>query len=153
MTGVEMIVAALAAGAGAGVKDTAKAAVADAYTAWKGLRRRRLTGREQAQQALDAVETGPNAWRAQLGEDLTASGADRDAEILATARRLLTAADPDGVRAGKYQVEVSGGQDVQIGDGSVHVDTNYGATASQMTGPVTINYGQRRSPRFPPAAP
>jgi homoserine dehydrogenase len=49
VTGVELIAAALAAGAGAGVKDTAKAVVADAYAALKGLLHRRLAGRPGAQ--------------------------------------------------------------------------------------------------------
>jgi hypothetical protein len=154
VTGVELIVVALAAGVGEGVKDTAKAAVVDAYAALKGLLGRRLAQRPDAQAALEAAVDDPATWHAQLGDDLTVSGADRDQEVLAAAQRLLEAADPAGARVGKYQVTVNDGQDVQIGDATVHVDTNYGATASTMTAPVSINYhGQPPIPPSSPAAP
>jgi hypothetical protein len=157
MTGIELILAALAAGAAAGAKDTAKAAVADAYGALKNLLHRRLTGRDQAQQALEATETELGVWQTrrdeELAGDLADSGADHDAEVLAAATRLLEAADPDGVGTGKYRVEVSGGQGVQVGDGTVHVGTNYGAVASTIDAPVTITYqGQPPIPPDPPAA-
>ncbi len=154
MTGVELILAALTAGAAAGAKDTAKTAVGDAYSALKGALHRLLTGRGQAQQALDAAETEPGGWQTQLGEGLTASGADQDTEVLAAARTLLEAADPDGMQVGKYQVKIRGGKGVQVGDGTVNVETNYGATASTMNNPVSITYqGQPPLPPTPPAAP
>lgn len=154
MTGIELILAALLAGATAGAKDTTKTAIADAYGALKSLLHRRLAYRDQAQQIVDAAEIEPGAWQAHLGAELTATGVDRDAEVLAAARKLLEASDPDGARAGKYQVDISGGQGIQVGDGTVHVDTNYGATASTMNAPVTITYrGQPPVPPAPPAAP
>jgi len=116
VSGVEVIVAALAAGAVAGSSEVAKTAVVDAYTGLKDLLRRRLVGRPEAQQALEGRETEPGRWRAVLGEALTASGADADEQVLAAARRLLAVADPDGTRVGKYQVDASHARGVQVGD-------------------------------------
>jgi hypothetical protein len=136
---VELIVAALAAGAGAGVTDTVSGAIKDAYAGFKGLLARRLggadpAGHDQVRQALDGQETEPGVWQARLGDDLTASGADGDEEILAAARQLLGLLDPAGDTAGAYQVSVA---------------TNYGV-AGTFQAPVTINYGQLP---VPPAAP
>ena len=115
VSGVEVIVAALVAGAVAGSSEVARTAVVDAYTALKGLLRRRLVGRPEAQQALEGRETEPGRWRAVLADALTASGADADEQVLAAARRLLAVADPDGTR-GKYQVDASHARGVQVGD-------------------------------------
>jgi hypothetical protein len=122
MTGLELIVAALAAGAGAGVKDTASVAVKDAYATFKQLLARRLAGRPTAYEGLEAEETAPEVWQASLGQDLTATGAVTDQEILTAATRLLGLVDPAGHRAGTYTVTVG---------------TNYGA-AGHFNAPVTI---------------
>jgi hypothetical protein len=135
VTGVELILAALAAGAGA----AAKTAAADAFA---GLRDR-LAGRVQAEPAL---------WPARLGADLTESGADRDAEIIAAAHRLLGLVDPVGSAAGKYVVDVSDARGVQVGDGTVQVQNNYGTAAHTITGSVSVSYGQAPVPPAQPGA-
>jgi hypothetical protein len=61
---VDLIVAALAAGATAGVSGTATDAVKDAYELLKALIRRRFTGRDTARAALDADEIAPGLWLA-----------------------------------------------------------------------------------------
>jgi hypothetical protein len=91
---VDVIVAALAAGAAAGAKGTASEAVKDAYGLLKVLLRRRFTGREQARAALEAEQTEPGVWQATIGHDLTDSGATTDEQVLAAARELLLLADP-----------------------------------------------------------
>jgi hypothetical protein len=109
MTGLDLIMAALVAGAGAGVNDAAKTGVHDAYEALRALLRRRMAGRP--------------------GTDVETSGADRDEEILAAARRVLALTAPE-----------------QSGS-SVRVGTNYGA-AGAFLAPVTIHYGT--APTSPP---
>src|SRR4051812_39466464 len=95
MSAVELITAALAAGAGAGLKDSASTAVRDAYAGLRDLLRRRVGDHdEQAVQALEADETEPGVWQARIGEALTTSGAADDEQVLAAARRLLAVADP-----------------------------------------------------------
>jgi hypothetical protein len=121
---VEVITAALAAGAGAGVKDTASAAIRDAYQALKALLKHGFGSLDvEAVQALDADETEPGVWRARIGDALAESGAAGDEEVLAAARRLLALADPDKARMFHIDVE-----------------TNYGAIG-EFHAPVTFNQG------------
>ncbi len=114
MTEVELIVAALAAGAAAGVTNTATTMVQDTYAGLKSLLRGWLTGRKQAIAALETEETEPGVWQTKLAEDLTASGAAADEEVLAAARRLLSLIDP--APAGKYQIDLREAKGVQVGD-------------------------------------
>lgn len=151
MTGLEVIVAALVAGASTGAGNAAKTAVVDAYTGLRDLLRRRLAGRSQAVEVLDAQQTDPYVWQARLGPHLAAVGLDRDDEVMAAARRLLDLADPDGTRASKYQLDVSGAQQPQIGDNSVRIGINYGNAPGTATGPMTVTYAG--APPVPPAAP
>jgi hypothetical protein len=152
VTDVEVIVAALAAGAGAGSSDAAKAAVMDVYAGLRDALRRRLAGRRDAERALEADETDPEVWQARLGHDLTDSGADRDEHVLAAARHLLRLVDPDGTQVRKYIVDLRGAREPQVGDGSVRIGTNHGPAAGTMTGPVTVTYGQLPVPPAQPEA-
>ncbi|MBB5829523.1 hypothetical protein [Micromonospora carbonacea] len=127
MTGVELILAALAAAATAG----ATSAVQDAYVGLKDLLARRLHGREQAVRRLDGRVTDPGVWRARLGEDLQAVGADADEQILTAARAVLAQADPTGARAGVYNVAA-----------------NHGAVG-QFYAPVTFQQGASVPPVSP----
>lgn len=119
MEPVSLIVLALAAGAGAGLRDTASQAVRDAYDGLKSLARRRLRGQRDGELALDRHETSPATWQAPLAEALTGAGAGQDAGLIAAAREVLRLVDPDGSRQGRYQVRVSGSQGVMIGDHNV----------------------------------
>jgi hypothetical protein len=99
VTGVEVILAALAAGAGAGSGDVAKEAMMDAYTGLRALLSRRLGGREG----------GPVS-----AEELIAAGADRDEQVLASARQVL---------ALSRNVYVQDAKGVQIGDHNTQHNT------------------------------
>ncbi|WP_416901937.1 hypothetical protein [Micromonospora echinospora] len=127
MTGVELIVTALAAAATATVTSGAQ----DAYGTLKALLVKRLSGRNRAVDALEARETERDVWEARLGGDLRAAGADTDEQVLAAARAVLSQADPAGTRAGTYNVA-----------------TNHGAVG-QFYAPVTF---QQTVP-VPPARP
>ncbi|MEU7802513.1 hypothetical protein AB0B10_24955 [Micromonospora arborensis] len=133
MSGLELIVAALAAGASAGVTNTATAAVQDAYAGLKKALRGRLGDSTDAWQVLESDETQPDVWRARLGDQLITSGAFENADILAAARRLLTAADPPAAKAFNITVE-----------------TNHGAVG-EFQAPVTFHQGPTVPPT-PPAA-
>ena len=75
MDPISLIIAALAAGAIAGVKDTAGQAVKDAYTGLKALLRRRFAGNRKAEAALDQAERQPESDQALLAQHLRAAGA------------------------------------------------------------------------------
>ncbi|MFC8451074.1 hypothetical protein [Kitasatospora sp. NPDC057223] len=110
MSGVELVVAALAAGTSAGLTDTVSSAVRDAYGALRAAALRRLPG--GGAELLDAEQVEPDVWEARLREELTASGADRDRELLALAENLLALLGSGG----KYRVDARGAKGVQIGD-------------------------------------
>jgi GTP cyclohydrolase III len=111
MSAVEVITAALAAGAGVGVKDAASAAVKDAYAGLKALLKQHLAGHGgQVVQALEGDETEPAAWQARIGDALAESGAADDEQVLDAARRLLATTASDKAQALH-----------------IDVDTNYGA--------------------------
>jgi hypothetical protein len=85
---VDLIVAALVAGAGAGVTSTASSVVQDAYSGLKNLLVTRLGGRSRAQAVLRAEQVEPGGFDT-LREEVSGSGAADDAQIIAAARRLL----------------------------------------------------------------
>ena len=123
MTGIEVILAALAAGAAVGAMDTTKSAVMDAYVGLRDALRERLAGRQQAAEALDAVEAEPGTWRAELKPELERVAADRDTDVLTAAHQLLTLADPAGSSAGRYRVDAREAKGVQVGDHNVQHNT------------------------------
>ena len=117
------IVAALTAGAGAGLKDTASHAVKDAYGVLRELVRKRLGGRPVAQTVLVEHEKAPDVWQAPLSTELVAVGADSDRKILAAAQRLLELVDQAGTKSGKYVVAVRESKGVQVGDHNIQTNT------------------------------
>jgi hypothetical protein len=105
MDPVSLIVMSLAAGAAAGLKPTAEAAVRDAYAAIKGLLGRKYRGIQ-----LEPLEQRPesDAKRASLKEDLEQEGAADDEELLEAARALAAAVkrhDPTAAKSAGVIIE------------------------------------------------
>lgn len=123
MDPISVIVAALAAGAGAGLKETTSRAVKDAYGGLRELVRRRLGGRSVAQTALEEHEKAPRVWQEPLSAELVAVDAGSDREIVAAAQQLLALVDEAGTRSGKYLVDVRRAQGVQVGDHNTQTNT------------------------------
>jgi hypothetical protein len=124
VSGLELVVAALAAGASAGLTDTASSAVRDAYAGLRAAVRRRLAARtEDDARILDASDVESEAWQAQLSDVLSASGADRDEEILAAARTLLQELETAGQRPRLNVVDAREAQGTQIGDHNTQTNT------------------------------
>jgi hypothetical protein len=124
VTGLELIVAGLAAGAAAGISDTTSTAIRDCYVRLRELLGRRLAGGgASAVLSLDTGQTDPGVWRARLAAELAAAGADVDGRILASAGELLALLDPAGTRAGKYIVDLHGARGVQVGDHNIQTNT------------------------------
>jgi hypothetical protein len=103
VSNIGLIVAALTAGASAGLTNTATAAVEDAYTGLKALLRPWVRG--EARAVLDTDETDEGVWQARLAEELEASGAAEDAQVRAAAQLLLGLADP--AKAATYNAPVT----------------------------------------------
>lgn len=123
MDPVTLIVTALAAGAGLGLKDAASSAVTDAYNGLKALVRRKLAGRPKGELVLAEHEQAPQVWEKPLAEELAAAEADSDQDLVAAAQVLMTLVDEAGSAAGKYQVVVHGSQGVQVGDHNTQTNT------------------------------
>jgi len=123
MDPVTLILAALAAGAALGVKDAASATVKDAYEGLKALVKKRVAGRRDGELVLARYEEAPDSWRGPLAAELTAVGADADADLVAAAQAVMRLADEAGSRAGKYNVRVHGGQGVQVGEQNIQHNT------------------------------
>jgi hypothetical protein len=119
MDPVTLIVAALVAGAAAGLKDTASSAIKDAYNGLKGLLRRKLACRPDGELVLARHEQEPQVWDKPLAQELTAAGAGDDPALIAAAQALMQLVDAAGAAAGKYQVAasdhaVAAGRDMNI---------------------------------------
>ena len=114
---------ALAAGAALGVKDTASQAVKDAYGSLKALVHRRLAGRGDGELVLARFEESPDTWEAPVAKELTVTRAGDDARLVAAAQALMALADAAGFQAGKYTIQVHGGQGVQVGEHNIQHNT------------------------------
>ncbi|MFG2819891.1 hypothetical protein ACGFX4_10740 [Kitasatospora sp. NPDC048365] len=122
MTEAELVVAALAAGASAGVRETVSLAVRDTYEGLRDAVRRRLALRGgQAEEVLDTVETEPGVWEARLTAELSAAGIDRDPAVVEAARELLARLDES--TSGKYAVDAREAKGVQVGDHGTQTNT------------------------------
>jgi hypothetical protein len=99
------------------VSNTASKAVVDAYDRLKSAVRSTLhrTGEFDlgADEALDAQLAEPERHREVLAAALTEAEADRDAELLNAARKLLTL-----IKAHHHGIDVHDNTGVQVGDGN-----------------------------------
>jgi hypothetical protein len=119
MDPITLIVAALAAGAAAGVQGTAASAVKDAYAGLKTLVKKRFAGRPDAELILARHERAPQTWQAPLAAELSEAGADRDRDLLAAAHALMDLVDRAGSRTENYNVNAPGAKNVQVGQSNV----------------------------------
>lgn len=123
MDPISLIMGALAAGAASGLRESATGAVKDAYASLRNLVRRRIAGRRVAQTALEEHEKAPHEWQAPLSAELVAVGTHTDAQIIAAAQRVMALVDEAGSASGKYRVDLSGAQGVQVGDHNIQTNT------------------------------
>ena len=129
MDPITLIITALAAGAAAGaidgLKDTAKDAAKAAYAKLRGLARKRVAARPDGQLALERYETAPDTWKPVLTAELTEAKAADDADLVAAAKELMELVDKAGASQGKYNVTITGGQGIQVGEGNTQSNVFY----------------------------
>ncbi len=118
-----LIVMALSAGVAASVQDAMSLAVTDAVTDLKDMVRRKLRGHCAGEGSLADHEQNRAGWEKELRAELVAASVATDKDLVATAQALLALLDTPEVRAGKYQVVVSGSKGVQVGDGNTQRNT------------------------------
>jgi hypothetical protein len=85
------ILAAIAAGATAGVTDTAKKAIGDAYAGLKTLLKRKFGGDSKVVEAVEKLERDPESagWKETVGKEAAKAGANQDQELIAAAEDVL----------------------------------------------------------------
>jgi hypothetical protein len=116
MEPITLILGALAAGALAGVAESATGAVKDAYSGLKRLVAARFAGKPAAELALAEYAADPDTWQAPLAKALAETGTAADPAVINLARQLMEMLDETGARTGKYHVDLRGAQGVQVGD-------------------------------------
>jgi hypothetical protein len=116
MDPVTLIVTALAAGAASALQDGASAAVKDAYARLKDMVKWRFADRPKGELVLAEHEAAPQTWEAPLAAELSAAGAEGDADLMAAAQAVMSLVDEAGARLGKYIVTIGDSQGVQVGD-------------------------------------
>jgi hypothetical protein len=123
-----LILTALATGASVAAKDTASDIIKDTYQGLKTLIQRKFAGKPVAQELVEKHEQQPEEVKAALGREISENKISDDAEVLTKARELLELQDPEGVKAGKYQINIHNSQGV-IGhsQGPVHMDFRRGS--------------------------
>jgi hypothetical protein len=127
MDPITLIVTALAAGASAGaidaLKDDVKESVKAAYGRLHDLMKRRFQGNASAEVILAEHQADPKTYEAPLAKKLAEVGAHDDADLVAAARRLMELVDQKGAASGKYNVTIKDSKGVQVGDGSLQINT------------------------------
>ncbi|MFJ2607533.1 hypothetical protein ACIO13_21545 [Streptomyces sp. NPDC087425] len=119
MSEVEMVAAALVAGASAGLTDSARSTVHDLYLTLRAAVRRRLDRSGADVDVLEASDPDPEVWRRRLAGALAGSGIERDRAAVAMAGLLLDQMR----RAGGIAVDASGAKGVQVGDHNTQHNT------------------------------
>ena len=110
------IIAALTAGAASGLTEAAKKSISDGYSGLKGLIKKKFGGESGVADAIEKLEAKPeSAGRRQtLTEELTATDAAADSELLGAAQSLL-----ELVRAlpqGEQHIQTAIGTGIAQGD-------------------------------------
>jgi hypothetical protein len=121
MDEISVVVGALMAGAAKGLTDSAQAALTGAYAALRD-RLVRLLSRRGRGEVVDRFEADPEGGEVELREELAASGAAVDPEVIEAARRVWALVDPAGAGAGKYQVDLRHAKGVQVGDHNTQIN-------------------------------
>jgi hypothetical protein len=116
MDPVTLIVTALAAGAASALQDGASAAVKDAYARLKAMVTKLFANRPKGELVLTEHHAAPQTWEVPLAAELSAAGAEGDADLVAAAQALMSLVDEAGSRSGKYVVAVRDSRGVQVGD-------------------------------------
>src|SRR5262249_43189304 len=91
----------------------------------RGLVHKRVAGNQVAELALAQYQANPDVWKAPLSDELTKAGAANDTELLNAATELLKLIDQAGGKSGKYNVTITGGQGVQVGESNTQANIFY----------------------------
>lgn len=133
MEPVSLVLAALAAGASAGLTSTVQTAAGDAYQGLKSLVRRAFAGDAKAEAALTVFEDDPTekVLVGKLVDHLAKHNVARDPDLLAAAQRVLDLAGPNAQVPGSVVATIL----------QIHADRG-GVAVAQSTGTINAGYTQ-----------
>jgi hypothetical protein len=125
------IIAALAAGVTGGATKVGQQVIVDAYTALKGLLKKKFGEQSEVVKSVEGLESKPDstARKELLKEEVTAVKADQDADILRAAQDLLE----------KIKTQPGGESHIQQATGSYIAQADRNSTAS-------VNVNQTKEP-------
>jgi hypothetical protein len=117
------ILAAIAAGATAGLTDTAKTAIGDAYAGLKSVLARKFGGDSKVVEAVEKLEDDPKSagWRETVGKEAAKAGANQDRELIAAAEKVF---------AMLKELPAGAQQNIQSAIGSYIAQADRGSTAN-----------------------
>ncbi|WP_137149470.1 hypothetical protein [Mycolicibacterium sp. CR10] len=156
MDPITLIVAALALGASDGVRDTAKQAIGDAYSAVKNLVSQRYSS---VSADLEGLEQEPEEGlrRALLEKKLNQAGAGDDVELYGLAQALLSTVEeqaPDlPATIGVVVRRAAVGGNIEVEDVAVDGGTGVAAEDVAAGGDLRISRVVARAPQAPPHPP
>lgn len=78
--------------------------------------KRKFAENEPAKVVLDEHEKDPETYEVPLKKKLTEAEVDRDEEIIKAAQEIMKQEDPQGLIAGKYNINVAGDIKGIVGD-------------------------------------
>lgn len=124
------VIAAIAAGLAKGAGDVAESALVDAYRGLKQLLVRKFGRGSDVVKAIDGAEARPEseARKSVLHEEVEASGAGSDPEIIAAAERLLQHL---GGQTGGVNVQQAKGSYIAQAAADGHAQVNVGVPPSE----------------------
>jgi hypothetical protein len=108
---MELILAALIAGATAATKDTAGVAIKDAYEGLKALIKKKFAeqGKDDPSTIIDKFEKKPEVTKPLLEDELKEAGLEKDEEILKAAAAVIKMEEEcQGVTGSKYHNTIGG---------------------------------------------
>jgi hypothetical protein len=154
MDPIALIVNALVAGVVAAAKPTARQAVKDTYAAFKALIQRKFGDEGDVAAAVEQVEKKPDSAgrKGMLAEELGATGAGQDAEVLRAARDLLALVQPRSVDESQMALAengsaaATGGAAATVGDGNITI-------TAPVKGGLTIMQGGAQTEGMVPEVP
>jgi hypothetical protein len=108
MDQVSLILAALASGAAAGLKDSASLALKDSYNGLKALIQSKFAGKPESETALSLYVDDPFKYEKPLREALAEVQIEHDQTVIEAAQRLLTLTQSQQSSTGKYNTQITG---------------------------------------------
>jgi hypothetical protein len=113
---ISLILAALAAGASAGISGTVSRAVQDSYAGLRAKVVDALRGDPESVKVLERHETQPQLFHDEMRQLVSAQGLHEDQGLLQAAQLFLALVDPAGAAKGRYSIDARDSQGLIAGD-------------------------------------